>query len=203
MTNATVHLALVDSYSDWEVGYLAAHLAGIGDGRDSGFRLRTVGLRGEPVTTQGGMRVLPDISLEDLDPADSAMLVLPGSDAWHGPDAEPWIGAARRHLSAGVPIAAICGATFGLAAAGLLDERRHTSNDPAYLAMSGYAGAEQYVDEPAVIDGDVVTASGVAPVHFAQAIFTRLEAHRPERLDAWFKLYAERDPAAYHQLVSA
>ena len=77
--------------------------------------------------------------------------------------------AARRFLAAGVPVAAICGATFGLAIEGLLDDRAHTSNAPEYLEYSGYRGGDRYVDEPAVVDGDLITASGVAPVHFAQA----------------------------------
>ena len=48
--------------------------------------------------------------------------------------------AARRFLTAGVPVAAICGATYGLALEGLLDDRAHTSNAAEYLAYSGYAG---------------------------------------------------------------
>ena len=116
---------------------------------------------------------------------------------------EPFVLAAREFLDAGVPVAAVCGATYGLAAAGLLDERRHTSNDPGFLASSGYAGADHYIDEPAVIDGDLVTATGVAPVHFARAVFERLDAHDPELIDSWFKLYADRDPAGFYELMAA
>jgi putative intracellular protease/amidase len=86
----------------------------------------------------------------------------------------PFTDAARRFLDAGVPVAAACGATFGLAVAGLLDNRAHTSNAAEYLAASGYGGGDRFRDEPAVVDGALITASGVAPVHFARAILDRL-----------------------------
>jgi hypothetical protein len=36
------------------------------------------------------------------------------------------------------------------------------------------------VDEPAVTDGDLITASATAPVHFASAIFARLGLYTPD-----------------------
>jgi putative intracellular protease/amidase len=199
-----VHLAVLDTMADWEVGYLCAHLTSLRSRpEDARFRIVTVGLTQAPITTMGGLRILPEIGLDRLDPQDSAMLVLPGADTWGAPRTEPFVRAARRFLDAGVPVAAVCGATYGLAAAGLLDQRRHTSNDPSFLAASGYAGADRYVTEPAVIDGDLVTASGVAPVHFARAVFERLGAHQPDLISSWFKLYADREPAGFYELMAA
>jgi putative intracellular protease/amidase len=200
----TVHMVVFDGLADWEIGYLTAHLRNGDHQREPGrWRIRTVGPGIEPITTMGGLRVVPDLSLDQLDPADSALLVLPGGRLWESGGGSAFVDAARRFLDAGVPVAAICGATFALAAAGLLDERPHTSNDPGYLAMSGYAGAAFYVAEPAVVDGDLITASGVAPVHFARAIFERLGVHEPGVLASWMKLYADRDPAGFSELMSA
>ena len=112
----------------------------------------------------GGMRIVPDVVLDELRPVDSALLILPGADGWLvGGNAE-FVEKAAQFIDADVPVAAICGATMGLAAAGLLDNRRHTSNAAEALASTGYRGGEHYVDEPAVTDGNVVTASGTAPV---------------------------------------
>lgn len=204
-TPAIVHLAVLDTMADWEVGHLAAHLTHLGGPVEpNGFALRTVGVTGAPVRTMGGLTVLPDTTLADLDPADSAMLVLPGANTWEDEAvAAPFVAAARAHLEAGVPVAAVCGATWALAVAGLLDDVRHTSNDPGWLASSGYAGADRYVAEPAVVDGDLVTATGIAPVHFARAVFERLGAHPQGRLDAWTRLYGDRDPAGFFGLMSA
>ena len=199
-----VHLAVLERMADWEVGYLTAHLTSLRNrAEDARFRVVTVGLTQAPVTTMGGLQIVPELALDRLTRQDSAMLVLPGGETWGAPAAEPFVQAAREFLDAGVPVAAVCGATYGLAAAGLLDERRHTSNDPGFLASSGYAGADHYIDEPAVIDGDLVTATGVAPVHFARAVFERLDAHDPELIDSWFKLYADRDPAGFYELMAA
>lgn len=200
----TMHIAVFDELADWEIGYLSAHLRnGLHQREPGSWTVRTVGVDTEPITTMGGLRVVPDLALDRLDPADSALLVLPGGPHWESGAGAAFVAAARRFLDAGVPVAAVCGATFALAVAGLLDDRPHTSNDPAYLAMSGYAGAANYRAEPTVTDGDLITASGVAPVHFARAIFERLGVYEPGVLASWTKLYADRDPAGFYELMSA
>ncbi len=60
----------------------------------------------------------------------------------------------------------------------------------------------QYVDAPAHRDGDLVTASGTAPVDFARTIFERLELYAPHVLDAWYALYKHNDPAAFYTLAA-
>ena len=67
----------------------------------------------------------------------------------------------------------------------------------------GYSGGDHFRDEPAVIDGDLITASGVAPVHFARAIMQRLDLYDPNVLVSWFKLYGDRDPAGFFELMAA
>jgi DJ-1/PfpI family len=65
-------------------------------------------------------------------------------------------------------------ATAGLARAGLLDERSHTSSAAEYLAATGYAGGDRYMNERAVVDGDLITAGPQSPVQFARATLGRL-----------------------------
>lgn len=198
--NATrhVHLALVETLADWEVGFLTAHLAQGG----ADLRVVTVSADGGPVTTMGGLRVAADLPLGDLDPADSAMLVLPGGETWQEPETAGFVEAARRFVDAGVPVAAICGAVWALAAAGLLDDRAHASNDAGWLASSGYAGGALHVEEPVVADRGVVTATGVAPAHFAAEVFRTLGSHPDPMVDSWLKLYGDRDPAGFHELMA-
>src|SRR4029450_10707750 len=100
----------------------------------------------EPITTMGGVRMVPDMLLGDLDPADSDLLILPGGTIWDAGGGAAFAAAGGRFLDAGIPVAAICGATAGLARAGLLDERDHTSADPGDLAATGYAGGHRYLD---------------------------------------------------------
>ena len=106
-------------------------------------------------------------------------------------------------MAAGVPVAAICGATFGLARAGLLDHRRHTSNDAGWLASSGYRGGAHHVNEPAVDDGSIITASAVAPLDFAHLILARLAVFPENALEAWYGLHKTGDPACYFAFTEA
>ncbi|MFE5935980.1 DJ-1/PfpI family protein [Streptomyces sp. NPDC056470] len=198
----TVHLAVYDTLADWETGHATAWLA------RSGFTVRTVGPVAEkPVTTIGGTRILPDLSLADLRPEDSALLVLPGADLWDtGDDLAPFAAAARSLLDAGVPVAAICGATAGLAREGLLDDRAHTSAISYYLAATGYQGGAHYVDADAVTDkgvdgsGDLITAGPTEPVAFAREVLGTMGAFDGTRLDAWYRLFHDSDAEAYELL---
>ena len=95
-----------------------------------------------------------------------------------------------------MPVAAICGATSGLARAGLLDERRHTSAAPEYLAATGYAGGAHYVDARAVSDGGLVTAGPDAPVQFARATLGLLGLMPEAALDAYEGVFARGDASA-------
>ena len=199
----TVYLAVYDTLADWEPGFATAHLNKPMWHRTPGrFRVATVGPSTAPVTTAGGVRILPDVALADVDPADAAMLVLPGNDIWHTDAFVPFAAAARAFLDAGVPVAAICGATGGLALAGLLDDRAHTSNAAEFLTGLGYGGGHLYRQEPAVTDGDLITASATAPVEFAREILARLDVYEPHVLASWYKLYGRRDPAGFHELMA-
>ena len=196
------HIALYDTVADWEFGHLLAELR---TGRFTGtpFEIVTVAETTAPVTTMGGVRMLPDIALSELDPADSALLILPGSELWDQGGGAPFAEAARRFLEAGVPVAAICGATAGLARAGLLDARRHTSAAPEYLAYTGYAGGEHYVDARAVVDGDLITAGPDSPVQFARAALERLGLASEERLEAYEAVFDRGDASAFPALMAA
>jgi putative intracellular protease/amidase len=201
-----VHLAVYDTLADWETGHATAHLA------RAGYRIRTVGPSTDQVTSMGGLRIQPDTSLDDVRPEDSSLLILPGADLWTetsaataagSGDLAPFARKARAFLDAGVPVAAICGATAGLAREGLLDDRDHTSAVSFYLAATGYAGGERYVETDAVTDQNLVTAGPTEPVAFAREILRLLGVYEGEVLDAWYRLFHDSDAAAYAVLEKA
>jgi putative intracellular protease/amidase len=204
MLPQTVHLAVYDTLADWETGHAIAHINRALWQREPGrYRVATVGATREPVTTAGGVRILPDVTLDELSPVDSAMLLMPGADTWEDGTLTPFAEKARAFLDAGVPVAAICGATFGLARAGLLDHRDHTSNVDFYLASSGYVGGNRYRDVDAVTDGNLITAGGTNQVAFAREILRRLDVYTPEVLGAWYRLYGKSDATAFEVLAAA
>ena len=201
MTSATAHLGLHDALADWEVGHLLVELR---TGRFTGtpWNVVTVAESREPITTMGGLRILPDARLDDLDPASSDLLILPGGAVWDAGGGDAFAAVAARFLDAGVPVAAICGATAGLARAGLLDKRDHTSAAAEYLMATGYAGADRYRDERAVVDGDLITAGPDSPVQFARATLGRLGLASDRKLEAYEGLFHRADPAAYPALMA-
>ncbi|WP_328977529.1 type 1 glutamine amidotransferase family protein [Streptomyces canus] len=198
MSRKPVHLAMYDTYADWETGHATAYLA------RAGYEIRTAGPSREPVTSIGGLRVQPACALDDVRPSESSLLILPGADLWDaGDDLAPFARKAREFLDAGVPVAAICGATAGLAREGLLDDREHTSAVSFYLAATGYGGGERYVDTDAVTDRGLITAGPTEPVAFAREIFRLLGVYDGEVLDAWYRLFHDSDAEAYAVLEKA
>ncbi|WP_116952948.1 DJ-1/PfpI family protein [Jiangella endophytica] len=199
----TAHVALYDTLADWEIGHLLVELR---TGRFTGtpWNVVTVAESAEPITTMGGLRVVPDVVLADLEPGTSDLLVLAGAAHWDAGGGRAWTDVARRLLDARVPVAAICGATAGLARAGLLDDRDHTSAAAEYLmAQPGYGGRDRYVDARAVVGGDLVTAGPDSPVQFARATLSRLSLASDETLQAYEDVFHGADARAYPVLMRA
>lgn len=197
----TIALYATDTMADWEYGYLTAGLAIACEQDPDANRLIVASETGEAVTTMGGLRITPDVGLADLPALDA--LILPGADSWDsGHDAV--LRLAVELVAAGTPVAAICGATLGMARAGLLDDRPHTSNAPEFLTQATeYHGSEYYRDENAVSDGTVITAGGVSPLEFAKLVFERLNVFPQPVVDAWYGLYTTGERKYYDQLAGA
>ncbi|MFF0265764.1 DJ-1/PfpI family protein [Kribbella sp. NPDC004536] len=196
----TAYVAVYETLADWEIGHLLVELR---TGRFTGvpWTVVTVGESADPVVTMGGMRIVPDVVIGDVVPAAGDLLVLAGSGQWDAGGGDAFAKLAGRFLEEGVPVAAICGATAGLARAGLLDERAHTSAAKEYLQATGYQGSDRYVDARAVIGGDLVTAGPDSPVQLARAVLERLELADERKLDAYEGVFHRADPAAYATLL--
>lgn len=198
----TVHLAIHDGLADWEYGYAAAQINSQEFQKVPGrYRIQTVALTAEPITTAGGVRMLPDLVISDVDPAGSAMLILVGGETWATGQLDAFAKLARRFREAGVPVAAICGATTGLAQEGLLDDVDHTSG--AIEQLGEYGGAARYRDEAAVSDGGLITAGPTAALEFAREIFVELDLYEPQVVDAWYGLFSTGSSEWYAKLVQS
>lgn len=207
MARDTVYLYVLDTMADWEPGFAMAELNTGRFFRPGAQRLhvRTCATAREPVTSMGGLRILPDMAVEEVDVRKAALLLLPGGETWLEPRHAPVLGKAREFLAAGVPVAAICGATMALAEAGLLDDRPHTSNDLGFLrgVCPNYKGEGRYLAQPAVTGGDLITASGTAPLEFARQIFQRLGVFSENTLEAWYNLHTLKEPQYFMRLMQS
>jgi putative intracellular protease/amidase len=197
-----VYFFVFNSMADWEASFA---IAGINNPRfqrtPRRYRVVTVGLTREPITTMGGVCILPELSISEIDTDCAAMLILPGGVAWESGRNSTALDLARIFFIEGIPIAAICAATQALARAGMLDDFHHTGNSRDYLAATGYRGSKFYCDVPAVRDEGVITASGVAPLEFAREIFKALDLYTPAALDAWYALFKFGNASRYQLLT--
>lgn len=205
--NRTVYLYVFDTMSDWEIGYAAAEL---NSGRyfKKGLapaRIVTVGIEKTPVTTMGGLNILPDRTVEECSIQNGDALILPGGNTWTDPIHMPILNMAKKCVQEGIVVGAICGATFGLAQAGLLNSRGHTSNDLAYLKMvcPSYTGEAYYKMESAVTDGTLITASGVAPLEFTVHLLKALDVWSSATVDSWYQLNKTHEGKYFYELMSS
>lgn len=110
------------------------------------------------VHDEPGRRILPDLTIEEVEPGDYDALLLPGGVG--NPDQlrmnERAVGLIRRFADAGKPVAAICHGPWLLVEADLLRGRRATAW-PSIRTDLRNAGA-RVVDEAAVTDGNIITS---------------------------------------------
>jgi len=205
--NHTVYLYVFDTMSDWEIGYLTAEL-NTGRYYQKGLapsKIVTVGIEKTPVTTMGGLKILPDIKLDASSMNSTDTLILPGGETWTNAIHLPILTIAERCIKEGILVAAICGATMGLAQAGLLNSRWHTSNDLGYMKMvcPTYSGDQYYKMDPAVTDENLVTASGIAPLEFSVQVLKAMGVFSSKTLDAWYGLNKTHEAKYYHELMNS
>jgi putative intracellular protease/amidase len=205
--NNAVYLYVFDTMADWEIGYLTAEL---NSGRyyKKGLapsKIVTVGIDKTPVTTMGGLTILPDIKLDECSIERADLLILPGGETWTETIHEPILTIVERCLKEGTLVAAICGATMGLAQAGLLNSRPHTSNDLEYLKMicPAYTGEKYYKMESVVTDGNLITASGIAPLEFSIHVLKALGVFSSQTLDAWYSLNKTHESKYFYELMNS
>jgi putative intracellular protease/amidase len=184
--NKPVHLVIFDGLADWEPAHALCELR-----RSGKFDVLTVGFSRQTITTMAGLKVVPDVTMEQVTSENSAMLILPGGDMWQERGQPAVQSLLRNFQERQVPIAAICGATLEIARAGLTDGVRHTSNALSYLKsmVADYRDDAFYVDELAVSDQGIVTASGLGNVEFAREIFRLLKLYDDSDLRTWFDMF--------------
>lgn len=185
----TAYLLILDGFADWEASLAASEI-----NKSARYKVVTAGLSREPVRSMGGLLVQPDIALGEIELQRACVFILPGGTSWERGQAAEVTQTIQTFHQAGVPVAALCGATLGLARAGLLKGRKHTSNARGYLQsiVPGYGNEQDYVDSPAVRDGPIITASGMGGVEFAYEIIGLLELYDEADRKIWLTIFRDK-----------
>lgn len=181
-----IYIYLFDGFSDWEIAYLTPEIK-----KNKAFELHYFSKDGKPISSMGGLNILPEMSLTEINTDAVEMLILPGGLAWETNDNDVIDSFVKNIFEKGKAIAAICAATTYLAKKGLLDELKHTSNDLNYLKgmVPHYLGEQYYVDSLAVTDHNLITANGIAPIEFAREIFQKVNLYKDDAIEKWFQLF--------------
>jgi putative intracellular protease/amidase len=182
------YLLVFDGLADWEPALALCEI------RKSGkYEVLTAGRSRETVVTMGGLRVVPDIAMDEdeIEPRETAIFILPGGAQWEkGPDGK--VDELLRRLHAeDILIGALCAATLEIARAGLTAGVRHTSNAKSYLKkmVPEYKDEPFYVDELAVTDHKIITASGLGSVEFAREVIRELGIYGEADMRMWFEMF--------------
>lgn len=188
----TVYFLVFDGYADWHAAHALCEIRRPGE-----WQLKTVGFSMQPVLSMGGLRVLPELTLDQLDLKRAALLIVPGGYLWEHGQGEEAVAAAQRIHAAGAPVAAVDSGVLVLARAGLLDACRHTGSWPGHIGthVPGYTGADQYdANVLAVSDGGVITASQLGSVEFAREVIRTLDLYNPSDREHWFRMFKHALP---------
>ena len=80
-----VIFVILEGFADWEGAYIATCLnQGVKPGNPISYKVKTLSITKEPVSSIGGFKVLPDYGLNDM-PENYAGLVLIGGMNWFSP----------------------------------------------------------------------------------------------------------------------
>ena len=201
----TIYVYVLDTLADWELGYVTPELNSGRFFKKGAPRvlLKTVSDSKEPIKTMGGLTIVPDCLIEDIALSKESVLLLPGADTWSEPKHGAIIKRASEFLSFGATVGAICGATAALANVGLLNNRPHTSNGPGFLEMvsSGYKGQSFYIDEPSVVDDNLITASSTGALLWAKQIIEHLGVFQSNTLESWYDYFSTGKPEHFFALM--
>ncbi|NLE25168.1 MAG: glutamine amidotransferase [Clostridiaceae bacterium] len=200
----TIYVYVLDTLADWELGYAISELNSGRFFKKGAQRvsLKTVSYSNEPITTMGGLTIVPDCVIDDIVVSETSMLLLPGANTWNDPKQSVIIEKASELLSSGATVCAICGATAALANFGFLDNRPHTSNGPGFLEMvsPGYKGQSFYIDKPSVADNNLITASSTGALLWAKQIIEHLGVFQANTL-AWYEYFCTGEPEHFFALM--
>jgi len=152
--------------------------------------LRTFSVDEKVVISHSGLRVEADELLQDIEPSNVDLLVIPGG--------EPKVYRDRRDIQDFLQmvnknertIAAICGGPEFLAQAGLLSGLRIAhGHDPEYATQVFKDSV--ITEEDVVVEGTIITARGQAYVEFAVEIGRHIGLFENEQeaqeTESWFK----------------
>ena len=183
---------ILDEFADWETAFLSSALndKNITKNYTTNFASIDKNLK----KSMGNLKVLPDLTLKEIDENDVDGLVLIGGRTWRSQIEETntkIVELVKKFKNnPNKVVGAICDAAYFLATNGLLNDRKHTVNSFDEIKdNSNYTNSKNFVEMESVIDGNLVTAKGDSPVHFAKNVMMALGDIPEKNVNLFFDIY--------------
>lgn len=201
-----IYLYVLDSMAEWEIGNILQAIsmeAALKENKRE-FIIKTVGVSKSPVQTIGGLTIIPDCSLSEIDEDRLVALLLPGADTWNNEVNNEVLQKSIELIEKDVLVGAICGATLALAELKVLDKFKHTSNSIEYLKIFSkqYRGEKLYINTTATRDRNLITASSAGSLLWAKLILEYLNVYPNEKIESWYNYFKIGDPKYFVELFS-
>ena len=183
---------ILDEFADWEAAFLSSALndKNITKNYTTNFASIDKNLK----KSMGNLKVLPDLTLKEIDENDIDGLVLVGGRTWRSQIEETntkIVELVKKFKNnPNKVVGAICDAAYFLATNGLLNDRKHTVNSFDEIKdNSNYTNSKNFVEMESVIDGNLVTAKGDSPIHFAKNVMMALGDIPEKNVNLFFDIY--------------
>lgn len=201
-----IYIYTLNTMAEWEITNLlqAFSMEAMINKGIKNFEIKTVAIEKNPIKTIGGLTIVPDCTLEEIDDENVAALILPGAESWGNGEHNAILEKSLLYIEKGILVGALCGATLALAELSVLDRFKHTSNALEFLTMfsKNYRGQELYVDSQAVIDKNLVTASAAGGLLFAKHVINYLNLFSDSNIESWYNYYLTGKPEYLMKLIS-
>lgn len=201
-----IYVYIMDNMAEWELADILQAFSMQSQLSQSkvAFKVVTVGATTDPITTLGGLTILPEITVSDMSEDKVVALLLPGGDNWAMETNQPILDKAELYLSKNILVGAICGATLALSNRGILNQYHHTSNSSYYLKMfsSNYSGEALYHNTNSYCDKNLITANSASGLDFAKDIITALQVYPQDVIEAWYQYFKVGNPELFSDLMN-
>lgn len=183
---------ILDEFADWEAAFLSS---GLNDENiTKRYSTSYASIDRNMKKSMGNLKVFLDLTLEEIDENDVDGLILIGGKTWRNQTEETnnkIIELVKKFKSnPNKVVGAICDAAYFLATNGLLNDRKHIVNSFDEIKdNSNYTNSKNFVEMESVIDGNLVTAKGDSPVHFAKNVMMALGDIPEKNVNLFFDIY--------------
>ena len=183
---------ILDEFADWEAAFLSS---GLNDKNiTKNYITNFASIDKNLKKSMGNLKVLPDLTLKEIDENDVDGLVLIGGRTWRSQTEETntkIVELVKKFKNnPNKVVGAICDAAYFLATNGLLNDRKHTVNSFDEIKdNSNYTNAKNFAEMESVIDGNLVTAKGDSPIHFAKNVMIALGDIPKKNVNLFFDIY--------------